>query len=219
MRKNGYSMGRDNGNKSAAPRNGGNSLWTGMLVGIVVGVGMAAGVAWYLMKSPSPFLQKGQLTVNPPTDAAKSPPPAGTKVPNAQPAVSGDNGKPRFEFYKVLTDKQDATAISPSRPADKPKPADKSQPAKPQPADSKLAVVNEPQILQAGSFSNVSDAENLKAKLALLGVEANIQTATIPDKGVWYRVRLGPYKNTDEMNHARGFLKQNGVDSTPMRAQ
>jgi cell division protein FtsN len=73
--------------------------------------------------------------------------------------------------------------------------------------------------LRAGSFSNVNDAENLKAKLALLGVEANIQTATIPDKGVWYRVRLGPYKNADEMNHARAFLKQNGVDSTPMRAQ
>jgi cell division protein FtsN len=30
---------------------------------------------------------------------------------------------------------------------------------------------------------------------------------------------LGPYKNADEMNHARSFLKQNGVDSTPMRAQ
>lgn len=206
-------MSRNIGNKSAAPRKGGNSLWTGLLVGMVVGVGMAAGVAWYLMKSPSPFLQKEQLTVNPPIDAAKSPTPAGANVPNAQPAASGDNGKPRFEFYKVLTDKPDATAIAPTRPADK------SQPTKPQSAESKPVAAYESQILQAGSFSNVNDAENLKAKLALLGVEANIQTATIPDKGVWYRVRLGPYKNADEMNHARGFLKQNGVDSTPMRAQ
>ena len=77
----------------------------------------------------------------------------------------------------------------------------------------------EPQILQAGSFSNAEDAENLKAKLALLGVVANVQSATIPEKGVWYRVRLGPYNTADEMNHARNFLKQNGVDSTPMRAQ
>jgi cell division protein FtsN len=65
----------------------------------------------------------------------------------------------------------------------------------------------------------MGDAENLKAKLALLGVEANIQTAAIKDKGVWYRVRLGPYKNADELNRARGFLKQNGVNSTPMRVQ
>jgi cell division protein FtsN len=203
-------MGRNTGNKSVTPRKGGNSLWTGLLVGMVVGVGMAAGVAWYLMKSPSPFKNKEQPVVaKPQPDSTKPAAPAATEKSTATP---GD-GKPRFEFYKVLTDKQDATAIAPT------KPADKSQPAKPQSADSKLAAVNEPQILQAGSFSNVNDAENLKAKLALLGVEANIQTATIPDKGVWYRVRLGPYKNADEMNHARGFLKQNGVESTPMRAQ
>ena len=115
--------------------------------------------------------------------------------------------KPRFEFYKVLTDKQEAIIVAPAKPAERPKAA-----------DSKPAAAYEPQILQAGSFSSEPDAEKLKAKLALLGVEAGIQTATIPDKGVWYRVRLGPYKSSDEMNRARNFLKQNGVESTPMRA-
>jgi cell division protein FtsN len=112
------------------------------------------------------------------------------------------NGKPRFEFYNVLTNKQDAAATVPSKSDGEAKPAS-----------------NTAQILQAGSFSNVDDAEKLKAKLAMLGAEANIQTAAIPDKGVWYRVRLGPYKNVDELNKAKAFLKQNGVDSTPMRAQ
>ena len=73
--------------------------------------------------------------------------------------------------------------------------------------------------MQAGSFAKADDADKIKAKLALLGIEASTQTATIPDKGVWYRVRLGPYKNADEMNRVRSFLKQNGVDSTPMRSQ
>lgn len=205
MRKNGYNMSRDNGNKFAAPRKGGNSLWTGILAGMVIGAGMAAGVAWFLMKSPSPFANKEQPVVaKPQPDSTK---PAASAATEKSTATPGD-GKPRFEFYKVLTDKQVATAIAPAKPADKS-----------QPADSKPAAAYESQILQAGSFSNVSDAENLKAKLALLGVEANIQTATIPDIGIRYRVRLGPYKNTDEMNHARGFLKQNGVNSTPMRAQ
>lgn len=203
-------MSRNIGNKSATPRKGGNSIWTGMLVGMLVGVCMAAGVAWYLMKSPSPFVNKEQPVVaKPQPDSTKPATPAVTEKSTATP---GD-GKQRFEFYKMLTDKQATTAVVPTRPADK------SQSAKPQAADSKPAAVYESQILQAGSFSNVNDAENLKAKLALLGVEANIQTATIPDKGVWYRVRLGPYKTADEMNHARGFLKQNGVESTPMRAQ
>jgi len=118
----------------------------------------------------------------------------------------------------VLTDKQQA-AVAPAKPAEKPKPAEKSQLAKSQPSSGKAVAAYEPQILQAGSFSNVDEAEKLKAKLAMLGVEANIQTATIPDKGVWYRVRLGPYKNADDLSRASSFLKQNGVDSTPMRAQ
>jgi cell division protein FtsN len=205
MRRNGYDMGRDNGNKSAAPRKGGDSLWAGILAGMVIGVAMAAGVAWYLMKSPRPFLSKGQPALAKP-DVAKNPAAA------EKPAATGD-GKQRFEFYKMLTDKQGATVTAPA------KPADKSQPAKPLSTDSKTAAGYEPQILQAGSFSSAKEAENMRAKLALLGVEANIQSATIPDKGVWYRVRVGPYKSADEMNHARGFLKQNGVDSTPMRAQ
>ena len=204
MRQNGYNMGRDNGNKPNAPRKGGDSLWAGILAGMVIGVAMAAGVAWFLMKSPRPFLNKEQSALVKP-DSAKTP------VAAEKPAAAGD-GKQHFEFYKMLTDKQGATVVVPA------KPADKSQPAKSLSAGSKTGTGYEPQILQAGSFSNVNEAENLKAKLALLGIEANIQSATIPDKGVWYRVRVGPYKSADEMNHARGFLKQNGVESTPMRA-
>jgi len=199
-------MGRD----TAAPRKGGNSLWAGIFVGMVVGVAMAAGVAWYLMKSPSPFMNKEQPAVaKSQPDSAK---PAASASTDKSTATTGD-GKPRFEFYKVLTDKQQAT-VTPAKPAEKPKPVDK-----PKAADNKMANAYEPQVLQAGSFTNINDAEKLKAKLALLGVQANIQTATIPDKGVWYRVRLGPYKSAEEMNHASNFLKQNGVDSTPMHAQ
>ncbi len=194
-------MNRYTGNKSAEPRNGGNPLMAGILVGVVIGVGIAAVLAWYLMKSPTPFLQKQPLADKPSTDFTQQNPPAGA----ADPGLSG--GKPRFEFYKVLTDKQDKTIVVPARPADKT-----------QAADHKPVAGYEPHLLQAGSFQNAGDAEKLKAKLALLGVEANIQSAAIPDKGVWYRVRLGPYKTEDEVNRARGFLKQNGVESTPMRA-
>ena len=184
-------------------RKSGNSLTIGILVGVLVGVCMAAGVAWYIMKSPSPYTNKEQAK----PEIAK---PVGSKAIEKPAAPTGDQ-KPRFEFYNVLTDKNANTIPI--------KPPDKSPPAKSPKADSKLAAVYEPQILQAGSFSSVNDAENLKAKLALLGLEASIQTATIPDKGLWYRVRVGPYKNAGEMNHARNFMKQNGVESTPMRAQ
>jgi len=202
-------MSRNNGNRSSGSHRGANPIWTGILVGLIIGVGMAAGLTWYLMKSPSPFLQQEQITVRPPMDASK---PAGST--SKLPAAAESNGKPRFEFYKVLTDKQDATVAAPGQSADKPRSADK-----PKAADKKPAAAYEPHLLQAGSFPKVDDAEKLKAKLALLGVEASIQSAAIPDKGVWYRVRLGPYKNAEDMGRARTFLKQNGVDSTPILAR
>jgi cell division protein FtsN len=64
--------------------------------------------------------------------------------------------------------------------------------------------------LQAGSFAGASDAENLKARLALAGWEAEVQAATLSDKGVRYRVRLAPYDNTDELNRVKGELGKRG---------
>ncbi|OGS85787.1 MAG: hypothetical protein A2061_04130 [Gallionellales bacterium GWA2_59_43] len=201
-------MSRNTGNKPAAPRKSSSPLLTGILVGMIIGVSMAAGLAWWIMKSPSPFVQKEQVVVKPSVAEAK---PKASAVAPAAPvaaqsgvAASGVAGdKPRFEFYKVLTDKPEA-GVAAAKPADKAKTT-----------EAKSAI----QYLQAGSFASADDAEKLKAKLALLGYVASIQTVTIPDKGVWHRVRLGPYKNADEMNRVRTTLKQNGVDSTPIPAQ
>lgn len=181
---------------------------TGILIGMVIGVGMAAGLAWYIMKSPSPFVQKEPTAGKSPTVAAKP------MAPEGQPtmAASGvSDGKPRFEFYKVLTDKQDAPIAAP------PKPVEKPQPAKPQPQPEDSKPAPGPYFLQTGSFANADDAEKHKARLAMLGIEASIQTVNIPEKGVWHRVRSGPYKNTEDMDTARTLLKQNGVDATLTR--
>ncbi len=200
-------MSKNAGNKSAAPRKGNSPLLTGLLVGMVIGVALAAGLAWFIMKSPSPFVQNEQVVVKPPVAAKPEAQPVAV-VPGAQsaPASGVEGDKPRFEFYKVLTDKQDA-AVPAAKPAGKPQ------------SESKPAVISGPQFLQAGSFASADDAEKQKARLAMMGFEANIQTVSIPEKGVWHRVRLGPYKNADEMNTARATLKQNGIDATPTRAQ
>jgi 5-methyltetrahydropteroyltriglutamate--homocysteine methyltransferase len=57
-----------------------------------------------------------------------------------------------------------------------------------------------------------TDADNLNAKLALMGMEANVGPANVAGKGVWYRVRLGPYTRVDEINRIRQQLTQNGVE-------
>ena len=72
-------------------------------------------------------------------------------------------------------------------------------------------------FLQAGSFQNPADADNLKARLALMGMEANVEPADLAEKGVWYRVRLGPYTRVDEINRVRQQLTQNGVNASLVR--
>ena len=65
-------------------------------------------------------------------------------------------------------------------------------------------------FVQAGAFQNPADADNLKARLALAGLMASVEPATLPDKGIWYRVRLGPFTELDEINRVRSTLAQNG---------
>lgn len=210
-------MSRNSPSRSAPPRKGG-SLLAGILIGMVLGLAIAAGVAWYILRTPNPFANKAQRdAVRLEPDAAKPAPAKTVPAPGSEVAASGvGEGKPRFEFYKVLTDKQDATAPAqkdsgkPVAAESKPTTAQAAQPAD-------KAAARETYLLQAGAFSNANDADKLKAKLAMLGMEASIQTVTAADKGILHRVRLGPYQGADEMNKTLAMLKQNGVNATPIR--
>jgi cell division protein FtsN len=212
-------MNKNNNTRSAAPRQG-SSLLTGVLVGIVVGLVIAGGVAWYILKTPNSFI------TNVPHETAKlaadsERPLPGSATTTAQPSTSPAaasgvyEGKPRFEFYKVLTDKQDATVLIQKSSDNVATTESKSVPVQ----SAGNATANKTYFLQAGSFSNADDADKLKAKLAMLGIEASVQIATIPDKGVWHRVHVGPYKAREEMNNALAVLRQNGVRATPMLAK
>ena len=113
--------------------------------------------------------------------------------------------KPRFDFYKILPGIEEPKvqrAAPPSRRprrrravaraarrqgAAPPPPAPVAAPAR-QGRDSADPAPKGPKPgdrywLQAGSFTAQSDAENLKARLALGGWEANVQEGTLPDKG------------------------------------
>jgi cell division protein FtsN len=72
-------------------------------------------------------------------------------------------------------------------------------------------------FLQAGSFQNADDADNLKAKLAMLGVEASVQAANLPEKGIWHRVRVGPFSSVADSDSVRASLQQSGVQSSVIK--
>ena len=74
-------------------------------------------------------------------------------------------------------------------------------------------------FLQLGAFADPSEADNVKARLALIGLEASVQRLETADKGTLHRVRLGPYLKPEDMNTVRAQLAQAGIDSSVVRTR
>ena len=66
-------------------------------------------------------------------------------------------------------------------------------------------------IMQAGSFKTFKEADQLRAKLASMGIESKVQKAKVGSVN-WYRVKMGPYTQTPSVNTIRARLRQNGID-------
>jgi cell division protein FtsN len=190
-------MSKDYKRPEPAARGSGSQLLVGILIGLVLGLGIALAVAWYINKMPNPF-----ATRTPPAklEPVKPAPPATGKAGD-KPARATEE-KPRFDFYKILPGTEEP--VEPKAKAAR-KPS--------------TAAAGETFFLQAGAFQNARDADTLRARLALLGIEARVQTATLPDKGVWHRVRVGPYTSVEELDRTRDTLKQNGVETTLIKVR
>jgi cell division protein FtsN len=72
-------------------------------------------------------------------------------------------------------------------------------------------------LLQAGAFQASGDAEAVKAKIALLGLSARVESAQIKDKTV-YRVRMGPYGTASELAEAKRKLSGGGLPAMAIKA-
>lgn len=79
------------------------------------------------------------------------------------------------------------------------------------------ARVSSVYMLQAASYRNHADADKLKARLALANFEAQIQKVSVQGKGVFYRVRLGPFADMRKLKTARQGLSGLGIDALPLR--
>jgi cell division protein FtsN len=224
------------GNRSrrAARKSGFGGTLLGLFIGIALGLGLAAGVAFYLTRAGNPYQ----------ASSGKEPPREATKEPARPGRVdAGSAEKPRFDFYKILPGAEepkvqpkaaergtsDKATVERSASPDKadgkaaPKTDAKAEGRMEAKADQRPAAADQQPKpankfwLQAGSFANEADAENLKARLAFAGWEASVQTATVPDKGIRYRVRLGPYDNTDALQRIKGELATRGFDVTVIK--
>ncbi len=177
-------------------RSGGGFL-LGIFVGLLVGLAVSLGIAFYLNKTPIPFLATKQ---KPAADKGAKPPVIAGMPQGTTP--SGTPEKPKFDFYKILPGNEEQVS-------DKELRARAAAAAKGGQQDPARDVY----FIQAGSFQNPADADNQKARLAILGFESSVEPASLPDKGTWYRVRLGPYTKVDDINRVRQSLAQSGIDA------
>jgi len=195
-----------------ARKSGAGGTLLGIFIGIALGLALAAAVAFYLLRSGNPYQAGAASSARETKDAART--------------AKSDAGteKPRFDFYKILPGGEEPKVQSKAPPvpdkataerALQPPPKQETSVAKADeraPADKTPAKPVDRFWLQAGSFAGEAEAENLKARLALAGWEASVQPAEIAQKGTRYRVRLGPYDNTDELNRVKAELSKRGFD-------
>jgi cell division protein FtsN len=138
--------------------------------------------------------------------------PAAAPSPRAE-QQAASSPKPQFEFYTILPEREVRVADHELRSSKKP-----HQPAIARPP----AAVESPSnstsyVLQVGSFRKHEEADRLKASLALLGLEAEIQTVRAARGENWHRVRLGPFTDRRVLQKTREQLRRNQLDALVMR--
>lgn len=201
-------------------KTGSGGTLLGIFIGVAMGLVLAAGVAFYLLKAGNPYVASSPAREIPretTKDAAKA---GRSDIAAVE--------KPRFDFYKILPGGQEPKVQARSGERATPDRATVDRAAAPDKAIAKVderapSTVDkgtkavERYWLQAGSFASEAEAENLKARLAFAGWEAAVQSASLPDKTIRFRVRLGPYDNTDELSRMKNELAKRGFDAAVIK--
>jgi cell division protein FtsN len=190
----------------------------GFMAGLVFGLAIAVFVAVFVTRAPVPFvnrLAKSPDRIEPKTGVDAPDPNKPLQSNKTKPNGAGNsadaNAKPSV-LGGILNNPDNKPAATAA-----PAPIATAPPATPdaKPADAakeeKIAYV-----LQAGAFKSQDDADNMKARLALVGYEARILTAEVNGQTL-YRVRIGPYVGLDDMNKARGKLAEGGIEAAVIR--
>ena len=211
----------------------------GVLAGLLIGLGLAAGVAYYVIKAPMPFMDKASRS----PDAPGSPDPRNAPDPNAAlgsrevgpvtapsspdqptgqasgtgtgqgaPSAAGATNKGGDALGSLI-----ATLTPTPNAATRPsQPAPVVSPPSPNDASSTPSKASGPYYLQVGSFRVLEDAEALRAKIILMGMPVEIQRAEVNGLQV-NRVRVGPFARIDDMNQTRIRLGQEKIPTAVVR--
>lgn len=173
--------------------------WIWLITGFLIGLGLA----WYLFAKGLVPQTRGAGSQTP---AESSGADSGTAVEEVAPRTR-DSKRSQYDFFTVLPEME---VVVPEQ--------ELSENVQPGPAGAAAPDSTGSYLLQVGSFREMSDAEQMKAQLALLGIVARVQTVTVND-ATWHRVRAGPVASAREADDMRTRLAENGIDSLVLKNQ
>lgn len=179
----------------------------GLVVGVLVGLAAAAVVALFVTKVPVPFVDKVPRVAEPGASEAERlrrwDPNAnleGAPQPRAAAPAAPAPAAPAGEA--AAPPARDPAAILAG--ADTPAPASPAEPFR--------------YYVQVGAYSRVDDAEQQRARLALLGFTARVSEREQAGRTV-YRVRLGPFERKAEADTAQSRLQGSQIESALVRVE
>jgi cell division protein FtsN len=225
------------GGKSVKQQAGGFVM--GLVAGLLIGLAVALGVALYITKAPSLFLNKvPQRTAE--QDTAETErnrnwdpnAPLSGKAGNHAAAASGAVTAAPAAASATPEPASPAATMAATTPAAPPAaasaPATAAATAAKPPAKDPVAILNggataaprDPYIyfVQTGAYTRNDDAEQQKAKLALIGQTARITEREQAGRTV-YRVRLGPFPSRDEADVLQTQLQEQTIEAQIVRVE
>ncbi len=187
-------------------------------LGLTIGLAISAYIAFYVTKTPVPFVDRLNDTnlINP--DELNS-----SKASKTDQIVKvlpeNEVVFPQDEIESLVNEREQAnmtdgsdrsyvnnnrfpgTYTSPTKKITKPQTLEK-------PKNKSVKVF----YLQVGAFRSIDEADRMRARLAFLGFEASLFKKNKPDS-VFYRVRLGPFTSKEELNIVKKRLNGDKIKS------
>ncbi|NLZ10752.1 MAG: SPOR domain-containing protein [Alcaligenaceae bacterium] len=226
--------------KSREPAFRGSRIFM-LLFGLILGLGIAAGVAWFVTQVPMPFTDKFSRAdpTQPLPDLRQAPDPnqalsgrsepvtpvpeaarqaSATPQPGAAPSASLQD-----DIGALLTTLGAPPSSGPgtgATSAGNAPAASSPKPASPQVAAATPATpapgTQTTYYLQAGAFRTEGDAQAMQARILMLGLQSTVQPVQV-NGSTLHRVRVGPFKGIDEMNRSRATLSNAKIETTVVR--
>jgi cell division protein FtsN len=193
----------------------------GLLVIALVLIGLIGSLVAYLGgDAPATNATTAQPQPTPGGAPQASAPPQRALPPNVAPP------KPKYDFYKVLPERELVIRKDELANRPPPRPSAPSQPERTETPPPRQAATTSPKksasrryVVQAGSFQRYADADRLKASLAFLGIQAYIQAAPAANGATWHRVRIGPVTSKQQAEDLRKRLRDNNIQSIALTAR